>query len=80
MILIKGDDRFVLVLWDNNMYNIIPMNDVQKFDAYEIDQKVKCKFNGNKYPGAIKFIGKFFSITYITFLKDADLCLFIQLL
>lgn len=48
-------------MWKNNKYNTISMNDVEKYDKYEIDQELKCRFNGHKHPGIIKFIGKLFS-------------------
>lgn len=50
------DDRFVLIMWKNEKYNVLPMKDIQKLDVYEIDVVVKCKFGAGKHPGTIKFI------------------------
>ncbi len=51
------DDRFVLIMWKNEKYNVLPMKDIQKLDVYEIDVVVKCKFGAGKHPGTIKYIG-----------------------
>ena len=58
IILNTNDDRFALIQWKNNKYNTISMNDVEKFDSYELDQTVRCQFNSNKFPGTVKLIGK----------------------
>jgi hypothetical protein len=42
--LFKLDDTCnVLIFWDNNAVNVIPMSDVEKLDIYEIDQRIKNK-------------------------------------
>ena len=54
---IIDDERFVLIMWMNDKYNTISMNDIQKFDTYMLEQVVKCRFGNGKHPGTIKCIG-----------------------
>ena len=38
---------------------LVVLNDQAERNPYNLDQVVRCKFNGSKFPGIIKLIGKF---------------------